>query len=476
MSTKKKPPAPGAGGAAGQGLNLGAFLKAQGMSPYAPAPTTVGGRAAVNAVGTDYSKLTLQYTPLMPDGTYGVPRAPKDGTEFALAINQINDYPALQAALHTKFELGSSFTSKQADNAWKSVESSKYDLVSALSPTLAQAVNALKIATDAQANTRLATQYSATVSQQANAIDNISATLNSWNYTPAQLKHMGDVLRQLVTTDGSHMINQNALLQVFRGEAPSGLGKNVDASIKTSYEAAFPGLNDYNNSPGAVHMNESQYQAYSTKIQDTATQYGAPMPDKTAIGELLKGNVSPAEYNQRVTDIYATVTNANQNVRNQLEQQYGIKAGDLVHYMMDPKNALPAMQRKVAAAELGDYATRVGLKGLTSDQTTELADAAKLAATAGNSNLGYGVNQIQGALLGASKGEALTTSAPGANQPTVSATQLIGSQLAGFGGTNQAAEQVQVGRAEQARTAQFEKGGGFVETSKGVVGVGSART
>ena len=64
----------------------------------------------------------------------------------------------------------------------------------------------------------------------------------------------------------------------------------------------------------------------------------------------------------------------------------------------------------------------------------------------------------------------------GSGLSTVTTNQLIGSQIAGYAGTNQLAEQVQVARAEQTAAAPFEKGGGFVETAKGVTGLGSART
>lgn len=243
-----------------------------------------------------------------------------------------------------------------------------------------------------------------------------------------------------------------------------------------TYKNAFPGLSDYNKSPGAVHMTEGQYMTYSETIQNTATQFGAPMPSQTEIGDLLKGNVSAAEYNQRVTDIYAAVSNANPNVKKLLAEQYGVDQNHLMAYYADPKRALQDMQRQVASAEIQDYSSKVGLTGLTQTGASELADMAKLSSTAGNNPLGVGVSQIQGSLLNASRDVALTKAAPGQNGPTLNTNQLIGTQIAGFGGTNQAAEQLQVGRAEQARTAPFDKGGGYAENAKGVLGLSGART
>ena len=101
---------------------------------------------------------------------------------------------------------------------------------------------------------------------------------------------------------------------------------------------------------------------------------------------------------------------------------------------------------------------------------------AKLSATQGNNPLGVGVQNIEGSLLTASRDSALTRTNPGQGAPSVTTNQLIGSQLAGFAGTNQAAEQIQVGRAEAERAQPFEKGGGAAEDARGVYGIGSTPT
>ena len=101
---------------------------------------------------------------------------------------------------------------------------------------------------------------------------------------------------------------------------------------------------------------------------------------------------------------------------------------------------------------------------------------AKLSGTVGNQGLAYGVNQIEGSLANAARDVTLTKSLPGSNAPTVNTQALIASQLAGFGGINQVAAQTEVARAESAKVAPFEKGGGYAENAKGIVGLGSART
>ena len=448
----------------GNKLDIGAFLTLINGSPK------LGGK--------DYSGVYLTYSTGAGSVTPSGSTPAGLGGEVNTAIQQLMlTDPGAASALNAYFGTGPGASTTTLKAVGQSIMDSNYNFGKVQAPIVATTKATLDAALNAQANAIEAGLSSATASQQANAMDNIGNTIESWNYTQQQKNYLNDIVGRLVTINGDHIVNQNALLDILRGERPSGLGKATDAKIKADYEAAFPGLTSYNKQPGAIHMSESQYTQYTSGIMNSATQYGAPMPSQKQIGELLNGHVSATEYQQRVTDIYAQVSNADQGVKNILEQQYGIKQNDLMHYFMDPKNALQNMQRQVASAEIQDYAKRVGLtSGITTAGSTQLADMAKLAATQSNQTLGYGIGQIQSSLLSASRDVSLTRATPGQGAPTVDTTTLIGSQLAGYGGTSQAAASRQVQLAEQAKTAPFEKGGGYTETSKGVTGVGYAAT
>jgi len=317
-----------------------------------------------------------------------------------------------------------------------------------------------------------AAKLGATYSAEYSAETAVQSYLNQWGLdTPA----ITQFVHELVTNPNGQMTSPSEILNVLRGN-PSNLGANVDKEIHQAYNNAFPGLAEYNKQPGALKMTESQYMTYTQSIMNGATQYGAPMPTQQEIGKLLNGHVSAVEYTQRVQDVYAVISNADANTKKILEQEYGVTPKDLMHYFMNPKEALQTMQRNVASAEIQDYSNRVGLTGLGKAQGSELGQMAKLASVKGGQALGYGVSQIENSLLNASRDVALTRSLPGQANPTVNTTTLIASQLAGYGGMNQVAAQTAVARAEEAKVAPFEKGGGFVETAKGVTGLGTART
>jgi len=450
--------------------------------------------------------LTLSYN---PGAKNGAPYAPSNGKELYDAIGQAKEQGKITEAQYNSLigwaiEPGFNPSTKDATKILAAVtlqlQSNNYTLSGYVAPSTAlvnspavlnfiqtDVANANTAAANAAANLanlRLnQEQYqlsvsTATVNQEQGAYNTVMNYLDRWG-----LGQLGDYVWQMVSKQGDHLVKYDGILAAIRGQAPSNLGKAADEKISQIYNAAFPGLGTYNLSKNNVHMTEDQYQTYVQGIQDSATQYGAPMPTKAQIGELLNGNVSRVEYQQRIQDIYTTVQNADPNTKALLQKEFGINESDLMKYVITgelpgskTKEGLPQMQRQVATAEIQDYATRVGLSGLSLGGSEQLADMAKLAATSGNQALGYGVSQIEQGVLGASRDVALTKSLPGANQPTVNTNTLIASQLAGFGGISQVAAQTQVARAEQAKVAPFEKGGGYVENAKGVTGLGSART
>lgn len=438
----------------------------------------------LRTLGIDPSKLpsTLKFQP-----TGGLAHNPSTGKELWQAIQQLTTNPEyagfnkanlqkLQKALKTAyFPAGFSGTGADASKVFGAVStiltSNFYSLNGLVPPTTKQIYGNQVAETlqtlQSQNDNLTAAVNNATAAQQANAFSTIQNYLYQWG-----LSDLTPDFYNIVTKDGDHIINTDALLNIMRGVGTTG-NKAEDKRLQSAYDARFAGLNEYNkNDANTVKMTESAYQQYTAAIKDTATQYGAPVPSQNQIGELLNHNVSAPEFQARVRDISNAIQSSDQSVRNILEQKYGVTQAGLWDYMTT--GSLPERQREIATAQTQDYAQRVGLRGLTDKNFNELGEMARIGA--GANPLGYGVGQIQSALLNASRDVALTQAQPGQSAPTVTTQQLIGSQLAGFAGTSQPAEQLQVVRAEQAKAQPFEKGGGYAENQKGVTGLGSART
>jgi len=335
----------------------------------------------------------------------------------------------------------------------------------------------LKQATDANAPINVAlsgatqtNMYNAIASTEAYVANNFGITDTSRD--PNAAKEIDDLITKWAK---SGITNQNELL--------------ADVRATNIYQQAFPGLTQYRNSGGK--MTEAEYMNYRDNVRSFTSAVGAPTLTDAQIGQMINSNIKVNEYQQRLNDIYAQVELADPGTLAALQKEYGINKSDVAHYVMtgelpNAKKGTPGsaqdpytlgqMQRQVASANIQDYAQRVGLPGIGAVGTGQLADMAKLSGSVGNQGLGYGITQIENSLLAASRDVALTKALPGAGTPTVDTKTLIASQLAGFGGINQVAAQTQVARAEQAKVAPFEKGGGYAEDAKGVVGIGSART
>ena len=284
------------------------------------------------------------------------------------------------------------------------------------------------------------------------AISGADATLTNWGLDTPEMVSLVNKFAS------AGMINQNEIMDQIRQTA--------------TYKQAFPGLAELNADPNQVHLTEAQYQAHSEQYLGMAQQVGIQLT-QADIGKLVQGNVSPTEYQQRINDIYNVVQNANPNTKAILQKEYGVNTNDLVHYMAT--GALPDQQRQVASAQIQDYASRVGLTGLDQTGAEQLAGMAKLSSTAGNQALGVGVSNIQNSLLNASRDVNLTGFTPGSGVQNIDTKTLIGSQIAGFGGTTQVEAQAAVQKAEQSAAAPFQKGGGYAESAKGVIGLGAAR-
>ena len=144
---------------------------------------------------------------------------------------------------------------------------------------------------------------------------------------------------------------------------------------------------------GYRSLSEAEYITLEDQYQRTMRQYGLPESFyKTEAGtagrqpeleKFIAGDVSPAELEDRIQLGVNRVQKASPEVLATLEQFYpGVNKSNLLAYILDPKKALPEIQRQVQAAEIGGAARMAG-GGLT----TNLADAQYLAS--------FGVDQAQ---------------------------------------------------------------------------------
>lgn len=123
---------------------------------------------------------------------------------------------------------------------------------------------------------------------------------------------------------------------------------------------------------GLSALSEAEYISLEDQYQRVMRQYGLPKSfystgtqgRQPELEKFIAGDVSPAELEDRVQLAVNRVEKAAPEIINALEDYYGgpggISKSNLVAYVLDPQRALPEIQRKIQAAEIGAAAETAG--------------------------------------------------------------------------------------------------------------------
>ena len=174
----------------------------------------------------------------------------------------------------------------------------------------------------------------------------------------------------------------NPLRNLFESGISEGESLRLALSQTPEYQTRFS-ANAKRIGAGLSALSPAEYVQLEDQYQNVMRNYGLPASyyAKDATGkqigfdELLSGDVSATELEERLITAQDRVLKSNPEVLNSLKTFYpGISNGDILAYTLDPKNALKDIQRKVTAAEIGGAAMQAGLNtGVT--RAEELAAA-----------------------------------------------------------------------------------------------------
>lgn len=130
---------------------------------------------------------------------------------------------------------------------------------------------------------------------------------------------------------------------------------------------------------GLTAVSEAEYLAMEDQYANTMRRFGLPeayykkQANRTnpTFESLIELDVSPVELEDRLMLGQKRVMEAAPQVRDAIREFYGdtIKDGDMLAFVVDPKNAVEQIRRKVTAAEIGAGAAQAGLA--TSRQRAE---------------------------------------------------------------------------------------------------------
>lgn len=233
----------------------------------------------------------------------------------------------------------------------------------------------------------------------------------------------------------------------------------LDLRQTPEYKARFPAMEALAKKGRAV--SEATYIDLERTFAQTRRAAGLPegfydRPEDFA--KLIAGEVSPTEDAARVELARLSAFQAPPEVRDELARNYGIDAGQLTAYWLDPDRALPLIQQQYLSAQIGGQARTTGYGVLTKSESESLAARG---VTEAQAQQGFGQ-------LAESRG--LFNALPGSGEDEIGREEQIGAVFAGNAGASE-----RIRRRQAQRKAEFGGGGGFSSSREGVGGLGSAR-
>jgi hypothetical protein len=233
------------------------------------------------------------------------------------------------------------------------------------------------------------------------------------------------------------------------------------------YAKVFPGNVD-RMKQGQPLLTEAEYRSLEDNLRGQAANAGLPSGFiEKWIPKFIASNVSPTVVSQRLASALQLAGTTDVKVRQEFQRMFGVKGGigAIAAYFIDPKHASGLIAQQANAAEYGALSAQSGLGELSRAQAMNLS--------ASRVEKVYGTGAIRSAIQDSAFYKNLTGAAPGSNESTVTAGQLLGSRLTGFD-ANQAKDAAAVRNAESARESQTQAGGGFAPNATGLTGVGHA--
>lgn len=174
------------------------------------------------------------------------------------------------------------------------------------------------------------------------------------------LKNIASVLEKIRTDNPS--ISGEGMLTLLRN----------DARYNKEYLTRFAG-NEKLKSAGKPMLDEKTYLANEAAYEKVFTQYQLPQfVNRNKYADFIGNSIAPTEVATRVSLAYDRLLKANPGSLEAFRRFFPqLSASDLVGAMLDPAEQVPALQRKVVAAEIGGAAIEQGLNASLAAQSIQ---------------------------------------------------------------------------------------------------------
>lgn len=192
--------------------------------------------------------------------------------------------------------------------------------------------------------------------------------------TAAQRQSAFDMLRELAQKYDMPATIADRLIDLVANQGYTGTAVTLELQNTPEFKERFAGIEEYKKNfasdiaagKKAAAPTPSDYIAYEKVYQQVLTRFGlADLANRDTYAQLIGGDVSPNEVTDRVTNVYDRVMNADDALKQQLNQFFPtFGTSDFARALLtgtSPKDMASQLQRKLAAAEISSEAQRVGL-------------------------------------------------------------------------------------------------------------------
>lgn len=220
------------------------------------------------------------------------------------------------------------------------------------------------------------------------------------------------------------------------------------------YKARFPAMDQLSKDGHAI--SESEYINLEETYISLGRQFGLPSgfyDQPSDFTKLILGHVSASEFQSRLQDYQALVFDTDPTARQELQQFYGIDAGHLAAYFIDPNKALPLIQRQFGAAQAAAAAKITGFGQLDVNQAELIS--------------GVDPAQLQQGFDTLVQNRQVFNPLPGEAGQAIDVNEQLDAAFRG-----DANAQADIERRARNRAAAFAGGGGVAQTQTGFAGAG----
>lgn len=263
---------------------------------------------------------------------------------------------------------------------------------------------------------------------------------------------LGPMLTNLLKRSGLEELTAWASKMVIEGASEAEI--EISLYDQPEFRRRFPMIFARANAGyGAISVQEVL--DYENGAMEMAKSYGMSV-SREEISSLIANDVSLQEADSRMGLAAQAVHRSSTEMREQLSRLYGVTAGDLTRYWLNPTKELPVLQRRFIAAGIAEQASRAGFRQeLTAGQAEGLA---RLGVDAGSASEGFGRLVANEELFEAVDDTESDIGVEDQLRLITGDAELVG----------------QVERRAEKRRSPFQGGGGFATGDTGIAGLGSA--